>query len=85
MADKYTKISIIETPRKVGIITEKEAGLLTGESYDKYGSLFCPVQDVNDNWVISQIEIESNVNERFKWVNSLPLVEYKPKPEMPWW
>ncbi len=85
MADKYTKTSIIETPRKVGIITEEQAVELIGQAYDKYGSLFCPIQDANDNWVISQIEIESNVNAQFKWVNSIPFVEYKPKPEMPWW
>ena len=85
MAVKNTKTSIIETPRKVGIIKEEQATELTGQSYDNYGSLFCPVQDVNDNWVISQVEIESNVNAQFKWVNSLALVDYKPKPEMPWW
>lgn len=78
-------MSIIDNPRRVGIITEEQAVMLTGESYDKYGSSFSPVQDVNDNWVISQVEIESNMNAQFSWVNSIPLVEYKPKPEMPWW
>lgn len=78
-------MSIIDNPRKVGIITEEQAAELIGQAYDKYASLFCPIQDANDNWVISQIEIESNVNESFKWVNSIPLVEYNPKPEMPWW
>lgn len=78
-------MSIIDSPRRVGIITPEQAVELTGMTYDKYGSLFCPVQDLNDNWVISMIEIESNVNEQVKWVNSLPLVEYNPKPEMPWW
>lgn len=78
-------MSIIDNPRKVGIITEEQAAELIGQAYDNYGSLFGPVQDANDNWVISKIEIESNVNESFKWVNSIPLVEYNPKPEMPWW
>jgi len=46
-------------------------------------SYFNPIQDCYDEWVISQEEVEGNVNPDFAWVNSLPLVDYCPKPVPP--
>jgi hypothetical protein len=42
-------------------------------------SYFNPIQDANDNWVISTEEINFCTNPEFQWVKYLPLIEYKPK------
>ena len=62
----------------VGLLTIEEKDLLVGQQYAP-GSYFNPIQDANDNWVISQEEINQNVNEEFNWLSSLELIEYQPK------
>ena len=42
-------------------------------------SYFNPIQDADDNWIISTEEINFCVNVEFIWVKDLPLIEYKPK------
>jgi hypothetical protein len=42
-------------------------------------SYFNPIQDADDNWIISTEEINFCVNVEFLWVKDLPLIEYKPK------
>lgn len=42
-------------------------------------NIFNPIQDINDNWVISEEEVEQCTNEQFLWVKELPVIEYKPK------
>ncbi len=42
-------------------------------------SYFNPIQDADDNWIISSEEIEFCTVEQFQWVKQLPLIEYKPK------
>ena len=68
----------------VAIITEEQAIELFGQTFDEYDSLFYPVQDFYDRWVISEIEVIYNTNTNFAWVNSLPLVEWFPKFEFLW-
>lgn len=63
----------------VAIITAEQAELLIGQDYDGMGSLFSPIQDNNDNWVISQMEIELNIHQEYNWLNELPLVTFEPK------
>jgi hypothetical protein len=64
---------------KVAIITEAQKDELIGEKFSQ-NSFFNPIQDVNNNWVISIEEIEKCENE-FKpdWFDSLVLVDLKPK------
>ena len=62
----------------VGLLTIEEKDLLVGQQYAP-DSYFNPIQDANDNWVISQEEIDQNVNEEFSWLASLELIEYQPK------
>ena len=62
----------------VGLLTIEEKDLLVGQQYAP-DSYFNPIQDANDNWVISQEEINQNTNENFSWLSSLELVEYQPK------
>jgi len=62
----------------VGLLTvEQKTELLLQEfAPDSY---FNPIQDINDNWVISIEEMEYCTNELFLWVKYLPLIEYVPK------
>jgi hypothetical protein len=66
----------------VGLLTESQKDSLVGQLYDE-DSYFNPIQDVNDQWIISVEEIEFCVNPEFQWVKTLPLIEYKPKPSPP--
>ena len=62
----------------VGLLTLEQKDLLVGQEFDT-DSYFGPIQDANDNWIISQTEINLCINENFMWVKLLPLVEYKIK------
>jgi hypothetical protein len=66
----------------VGLLTIAEKDSLAGQLYDE-DSYFNPIQDANDDWIISVEEMEFCVNPEFQWVKTLPLIEYKPKPEPP--
>jgi hypothetical protein len=66
----------------VGLLTveQKDSLLLQLYAPDCY---FNPIQDLNDNWVISVEEMANCVNEEFIWVKDLPLIIYEPKPSPP--
>lgn len=66
----------------VGLLTEvqKDSLLLQQYAPDCY---FNPIQDLNNNWIISVEEIANCVNEEFIWVKDLPLIIYEPKPSPP--
>jgi hypothetical protein len=66
----------------VGLLTEIQKDELIGQLYDD-DSYFNPIQDVNDNWIISIEEIDQCVNPEFMWVKDLPLIPYEPKPTPP--
>jgi hypothetical protein len=67
---------------QVGLLTESQKDSLIGQLYDE-DSYFNPIQDIEDNWIISVEEMEFCVNPEFQWVKTLPLIEYKPKPSPP--
>ena len=62
---------------QVGLLTEEQKELLVGQEFmvDVY---FNPVQDNNDNWIISVEEIQQ-CNNQFAWVKELELINYEPK------
>jgi hypothetical protein len=62
---------------EVGILTIEQKDQLVGQLYDD-DSYFNPIQDVDNNWIISQQEIEQNIFPIFDWLQSIPLIEYKP-------
>lgn len=66
----------------VGLLTEIQKDSLLIQQYapDCY---FNPIQDLNDNWVISVEEMVNCVNKDFLWVKDLPLIIYEPKPNPP--
>lgn len=66
----------------VGLLTELQKNDLVGQLYAP-DSYFNPIQDAQDNWVISIEEIEQCVNPDFLWVKDLELIPYEPKPTPP--
>ena len=62
----------------VGLLTESEKNLLFGQQFAT-DSYFNPVQDNDDNWIISQEEMSGCVNSEFMWVKDLPLIEFVAK------
>lgn len=67
---------------EVGLLTEIQKDELIGQLYDE-DSYFNPIQDVNNNWIISIEEIDQCTNPEFIWVKDLPLIPYEPKPTQP--
>lgn len=63
----------------VGLLTLEQKEDITGQQYVQ-DSYFNPIQDIDDNWIISVEEMQQNVNPAVAWVKDLPLIEYKPKP-----
>ena len=64
---------------QVGLLTIEQSNSLVGQWYAS-DSYFNPIQDINDNWVISVEEMEQCVNPDYLWVKDLELIEYVPKP-----
>lgn len=62
----------------VGLLTESQKDSLTGQEFAA-DSYFNPIQDINDNWIISQEEMNGCTNENFQWVKNLTLIEFSPK------
>ena len=64
---------------QVGLLTEQQKNELVDQQYTT-DSYFNPIQDINDNWIISQEEINYCDNENFLWIKNLPLIDFIPKP-----
>jgi hypothetical protein len=63
----------------VYLLTEQQKELIVGKEYIK-DSYFNPIQDINDNWIISEEEVLTAQNEDVLWVKDLQQIEYEPKP-----
>ena len=66
----------------VGLLTISEHEQLIGQWYAP-DSYFNPIQDADDNWVISVEEINQCVNPDCLWVKDLVLIPYNSKPSPP--
>ena len=66
----------------VGVLTIEDKDNVVGQWY-MADSYFNPIQDADDNWVISVEEINQCVNPDFMWVKDLVLIVYNPKPSPP--
>ena len=62
----------------VGLLTIDQYDQIVGQMFDE-DSFFNPIQDANDDWIISEEEINFCTNPEFFWVKNLPLIEYLPK------
>lgn len=60
------------------LLTLEQKEEITGRQYAP-DSYFNPIQDINDNWIISQEEADQ-CYEEYGWLKTLPLIEYQPKP-----
>lgn len=60
---------------KVGILTTTEKETLDGQLVqdDWY---FNPIEDCNNDWVISTQEIDNSIYPQNEWVKSLPLIDW---------
>jgi len=67
---------------KVGLLTLEQKNEIAGQLYAE-DSFFNPIQNINNDWVISTEEIEQCINPNFLWVKDLPLIDYEPKPAPP--
>jgi hypothetical protein len=63
---------------QVGLLTIEQKDSLLGQLYAP-DSYFNPIQDLNDNWIISVEEMNECINPDYFWVKDLELIEYKPK------
>ena len=79
---KLIDITISEWSTYVGLLTEVQKDELVGQQYTA-DSYFNPIQDADDNWVISVEEMEYCTNPTFAWVKDLDLIPYNPKPAPP--
>ncbi len=67
----------------VAIISDEEYDLINGQDYDGEGSLYYPVKDADDNWVISELEIINTVHSEFDFLHQKELIEWNP-PVVEW-
>lgn len=79
---KLIDITPAEYPNYVGLLTEVQKDELVGQWFAP-DSYFNPIQDADDNWVISTQEMDQCVNPDVMWVKDLELIAYKPKPSPP--
>ena len=66
----------------VGLLNQEQKDSLVGQLYAD-DSYFNPIQDANDNWIISTEEMINCINEQFAWVKDLELITYVPKEVTP--
>jgi hypothetical protein len=72
----------------IAIMTEQQKDILVGKTYDGV-CYFNPIKDLNDNWIISEIEYYyclglwylDELNLDLQFIHTLNLSEYQPKPQ----
>jgi hypothetical protein len=74
---KLTQLTQEEKLTYVGLLTELQKDQLVWQLYAPY-SYYNPIQDIDNNWIISVGEIEC-ANEEFIWLKDVPLIPYVPK------
>ena len=79
---KLNELTVEQRTTYVGLLTELQKDELIGQLYAP-DSYYNPIQDLNDNWVISIEEIEQTVTPEFLWVKDLEMIPYEPKPTPP--
>ena len=79
---KLTELTAEQRTTYVGLLTLLQKNELIGQLYAP-NSYYNPIQDLNNNWVISIEEMEQTVTPQFLWVKDLDLIPYEPKPIKP--
>ena len=75
---KLTELTTEEKLLYVGLLTELQKNELVGQLYAPY-SYYNPIQDNDNNWIISVEEMEQTTTLEFMWIKDLPLIPYTPK------
>ena len=79
---KLNQITTEDINTLVGLLNQEQKDSLVGQLYTD-DSYFNPIQDANDNWIISTEEMINCTNEKFMWVKDLELITYVPKEVTP--
>lgn len=74
----------------IAIITQQQKDILVGKQFEQ-DSYFYPIQDVNNNWIISEQEYYyclglwylDELQTDLEFITTLSLSEYFPKPQTP--
>ena len=74
----------------IAILTQEQKDILVGKTYDGV-CYFNPIQDLNDNCLISEIEYYyclglwylDELQNDLQFITTLSLSEYLPKPQIP--
>lgn len=75
---KIAQLTPEEKAIYVGLLSIAQKDLLVGQLFDD-DSYFNPIQDNEDNWIISIEEIEQNQNPEFGWLQDLEMIIFVPK------
>lgn len=75
---KLSQLTEEEKLTYVGLLTKLQKDELVGQLYAS-NSYYNPIQDNDNNWVISVEEMEQTITLEFMWVKDLPLILYTPK------
>jgi len=67
---------------KVRLLTLIQKEAIEGKQYTP-SSYFNPIQDCNDEWIISNEEVDNCVETDYLWVKDLPIIDYCKKPFSP--
>jgi len=79
---RLNQITTEDVNTLVGLLNQEQKDSLVGQLYTD-DSYFNPIQDANDNWIISTEEMINCTNEKFMWVKDLELITYVPKEVTP--
>lgn len=64
---------------KVRLLTEQQKDLLVNQTYDGI-QFFNPIQDAENNWIISNEEVNQCTNENFtSWIFDITEIDFNPK------
>jgi hypothetical protein len=76
---KLADITTEDITTLVGLLTEVQKDELVGVYYSA-DSIYNPITDIDENWVISTEEMIYTTNEDTLWVKDLDLIPYIAKP-----
>ncbi len=63
----------------IGIkLTQEEKDSLEGQEF-AFDSRYHAIQDVNDNWFITELQVMQTIEDEFLWVKELELIDFEPK------
>jgi hypothetical protein len=74
---KIAELTPKEKAIYVGLLSVEQKDLLMGQLFDE-DSYFNPIQDNEDNWIISIEEIEQKQNPEFVWLKDLEMIIFVP-------